>query len=206
VALANLHRLLSSSGLLYVGHVEARVVAEGAFRRFNTEFPFAFSPAAHDDRAEAVSQSSADLSKRNTPTLNPTLNPNRVASEDAGPRIATNRTPAVDSATVKVEPKEMAVSSTLAAAKSAANAGRLDEANSLCREILACESTSVEAICLLGLVSKARGEKGEAERFFQKAIYLEPRHEEALVHMMLLAQERGDEASAANFRRRVEQV
>jgi chemotaxis protein methyltransferase WspC len=220
-ALANLHRLLSSAGLLYVGHVEARVAAEGAFRRFNAEFPFAFSPAGHDHRAEAAHQSfpiatsstsdktraagiavAAGLSTRNTPTAPP----NRIVSSDAAPRIAADGAPAADNASVKVKPKEMEASSTLAAAGSAANAGRLDEATRLCQEILACEPTSVSAICLLGLVSKARGKKGEAERFFQKALYLEPRHKEALVHMMLLAQERGDEESAANFRRRVEQV
>ena len=40
----------------------------------------------------------------------------------------------------------------------------------------------------------------------RRPLYLDPRHKESLVHMMLLAQQRGDDKSAANFRRRLDQI
>jgi chemotaxis protein methyltransferase WspC len=86
------------------------------------------------------------------------------------------------------------------------HAGHLDEAIGLCLEVLDKEPTNADALCLMGLVWKVRGRIVEAESFFQKALYIEPRHEETLVHMMLLAQERGDEKAAANFRRRADRA
>ncbi|MCO6458449.1 MAG: hypothetical protein J5I93_24355, partial [Pirellulaceae bacterium] len=43
-ALQNLHRWLLAGGLLYCGHVEARLVRSGPFVPFAREFPFAFAP------------------------------------------------------------------------------------------------------------------------------------------------------------------
>jgi chemotaxis protein methyltransferase WspC len=92
------------------------------------------------------------------------------------------------------------------AAREAADSGRLDEATALCEKLLEKCPTNADAFCLLGLVHRARGAPAEAEKHFQKALYLAPQHHEALVHMMLLAQQRGDQKTAANLRRRAEQV
>ena len=218
-ALANLHRLLLPEGLLYVGHVEARVAAEGTFDRFSDLFPFAFSPSTDKTapstkrRAPAVISPSRltdvggafgvagkNVEGIGTQPQRPTLS-SGVASRSAGKtqRVATTK-PIEKVATVPD------VATTLAAARLAANAGHFDETCKLCNEILQREPTCVNAIYLLGIVAEARGEKGEAERFYQKALYLEPRHKESLVHMMLSAQERGDGKSAANFRRRLDQI
>jgi chemotaxis protein methyltransferase WspC len=94
----------------------------------------------------------------------------------------------------------------LADARRAADAGRLPEAAAICHQVLAQRPLSAEAFCLMGLIQTSRGDPPEAESCFQKALYLDPRHEEALVHMMLLARQRGDVKSAANYRRRIDQL
>jgi chemotaxis protein methyltransferase WspC len=46
------------------------------------------------------------------------------------------------------------------------------------------------------------GDAAAAERAFTRALYLDPRHFDALIHMLALAERRGDAAGAANYRRR----
>ena len=46
----------------------------------------------------------------------------------------------------------------------------------------------------------------EAQESLEKALYLDPRHYQALVHMMLLAEHRGDRRLAGNYRRRASQT
>jgi chemotaxis protein methyltransferase WspC len=59
---------------------------------------------------------------------------------------------------------------------------------------------------LRGVVRQAQGVLGEAQRSLGKALYLDPKHYQALVHMMLLAEQSGDQLAAANYRRRAQQA
>ena len=64
----------------------------------------------------------------------------------------------------------------------------------------------LDAQLLRGLVRQAGSHWSEAQRRFEKALYLQPKHYEALVHLMLLAERQGDQNAAANYRRRAQQV
>ena len=55
---------------------------------------------------------------------------------------------------------------------------------------------------LLGMIRQASGDRRGAEECFHKTIYLDPRHDEALLALALLAERRGDRDAAAGFRRR----
>jgi chemotaxis protein methyltransferase WspC len=90
----------------------------------------------------------------------------------------------------------------LAKARQAADAGRLEEGAALCAELAAKGPPRAEVFCLLGVVLQAQGDFGEAERYFQRTLYLDPRHREALLHLALLARRRGDERQAENYLRR----
>jgi chemotaxis protein methyltransferase WspC len=94
----------------------------------------------------------------------------------------------------------------LARARAAADAGRLDEAVRVCDEILAADPANAEALYLIGLVWVSRGQSLQAEGVFQKTLYLDPRHQGAMVHLMLLAQRRGDEQAAARLRQRAQRT
>ena len=94
----------------------------------------------------------------------------------------------------------------LRAARQAADSGHLEEADALCSRMLERDFASAEAHCLGGVIHQAQGRLDEARRSFEKALYLDPRHYEALVHMMLLAEQTGDCVGAANYRRRADRV
>ena len=64
------------------------------------------------------------------------------------------------------------------------------------------EGPSASAFYLLGLVRQAEGERLEAERCFEKSVYLDPTHEEALLALARIAEGRGDVKSGENLRRR----
>lgn len=98
------------------------------------------------------------------------------------------------------------IPSLLAAAREQANQGNLDSAIELCEAHLAQHSTDADAYVLLGEVQQATGQEHQAEQCFQKALYLQPRHEEALMHLVLLKEQRGDVAGAAIARQRLERL
>ncbi len=87
-----------------------------------------------------------------------------------------------------------------------ADEGRLEEAAALCESYLRENSPHARAFFLLGLIRQASGDNQQAETYFNRAVYLEPDHEEALVHLALLAERRGDRAGAARFRQRYQRV
>jgi chemotaxis protein methyltransferase WspC len=93
--------------------------------------------------------------------------------------------------------------SSLEAARAAADQGKLELAATLCEQLLCEQELLADVHCLLGVVRQATGQLDEAERLFHQTLFLEPKHREALTHLMLLASRRGDAQAAANFRRRL---
>jgi chemotaxis protein methyltransferase WspC len=83
-----------------------------------------------------------------------------------------------------------------------ADQGRTDEARKLCEAALASRPPPADAYYLLGLLQAAHGLAAEAESCLQKAVYLEPDHVQALAHLALNAQWRGDAKAAELFRQR----
>jgi chemotaxis protein methyltransferase WspC len=55
---------------------------------------------------------------------------------------------------------------------------------------------SAGVFCRFGLEHVAQGHVDEAEAFFRKALYLDPRHEEAVTQLALLVERRGGHAEA----------
>ena len=89
-----------------------------------------------------------------------------------------------------------------------ANQGRLVEAAKCCEEDLLKNGPSAQAFHLMGLVRDATGNHPEATVYYRKALYLDPDHHEALVHLALLTEKQGSAAGAQALRdraRRVEQ-
>jgi chemotaxis protein methyltransferase WspC len=83
-----------------------------------------------------------------------------------------------------------------------ANRSRYDEAIAACERHLRLKGPGAPAYYLMGMIRQAAGDRRGAEECFHKTIYLDPRHDEALLALALLAERRGDRAAAAGFRRR----
>ena len=80
------------------------------------------------------------------------------------------------------------------------------EAAAHCETSLGRFGPSARAFFLLGMIRQAGGRVDEAEGYFRKTIYLDPRHDEALFALSLIAQRRGDHQAAAGYRRRAERA
>ena len=65
---------------------------------------------------------------------------------------------------------------------------------------------SAAAYALLGLVRDAMGSHHQAALCYRKALYLEPGHSEALMHLALLLEKQGDAAGARRLRERARRV
>ncbi|HEV3165466.1 MAG TPA: hypothetical protein VGZ22_15675, partial [Isosphaeraceae bacterium] len=94
----------------------------------------------------------------------------------------------------------------LARARDLADKGQIDEALASCRANLSQSGSSAHLFTLMGVLHLARHEADEAQSCFQRALYLNPAHRDALTHLMLLCQEQGDLAQAARLRRRLDRV
>ena len=77
-------------------------------------------------------------------------------------------------------------------------------AHALCVGLLEEAGPDADIYALLGVIQQARHLTDEARQHLERALYLAPNHHEALFHLLLLHQERGDEARALVLRRRLE--
>jgi chemotaxis protein methyltransferase WspC len=178
----NLDRLLAPEGLLCMGHAESMSLLDDRFQSLGPPEFFLFER------------------KRETKT------PRRPKLFSAPPSLqsASRRRISARRCASPTDRPPMVSVDFLAQARKEADAGALDAALRNCREHLAIAESSAEAYSLLGVIHRARQEKLEAAAAFRKALYLDPHNKEALTHLLLLAQEDGDEASALRLLRRLE--
>jgi chemotaxis protein methyltransferase WspC len=84
----------------------------------------------------------------------------------------------------------------LRAAHELADAGRLGEATAAVNAYLEHHTPHADAFYLLGVLADANGEAGVARAQYRKALYLDPRHPEALAHLATLLELEGDRDGA----------
>jgi chemotaxis protein methyltransferase WspC len=181
VVLANLDRLLAVDGLLCMGHAEPLSLIDRRFQPTGPSNYFLF-------RRRAALPSAP----REAPRAKPRPQPAAVAPRGAG----RPRPPAAVAAPAMSE-------ELIARARAQADAGALREAFASCQAHLAVAGPSADAYSLLGVIHQARKEPAEAAAAFRKALYLEPGHADALLHLMLLSSEIGDHDGASRLRQRL---
>jgi chemotaxis protein methyltransferase WspC len=186
LALVNLTRLMAADGLLCLGHAEPLPPDENRFERTGPDHYFLYRRTTGQKESGVRRQESGIRSPR--PEARSSLTPDSCLL-----------TP--DSCLLTPDREEL-----LARARREADAGQFDQAVELCRLSEGRFGPSAEAYCLMGLVHQARQDRGAALQSFRKALYLEPDHREALVHLMLLYQVQGEHAQAALLRRRLERL
>ena len=87
-----------------------------------------------------------------------------------------------------------------------ADAGLLDDALAYCSRAIGEAPPSASLYSLVGVIHLASGRSDEASEAFRKALYLDPDCSEALTHMMVLCEQRGDPGQAEGLRRRLGRV
>lgn len=103
-------------------------------------------------------------------------------------------------------PERSEKTDTPATIRALADAGELGPAAQRGAALLARAGASAELLCVLAVVADAAGDVAKAEEFYRKTIYLDPRHTEALSHLALLAEKKGDLRAARQFRARAQRV
>lgn len=192
--LANLDRLLAPQGLLCMGHAEPLNLLDPRFQGTGPHDYFLFQ------RRKGPPQ------RRNAPIGETPVPPQKKTGETpvppkkrSGPSGKARRSSRLPShASASVAPVDL-----LLRARQEADAGVLDKALETCRAYLSVSEPSAVAYSLLGVIQQARQEKTEAIECFRRALYLDPQHEEALIHLPLLYQESGNEAAARRLRERL---
>ncbi len=194
-ALASIERLLAPSGLLFIGHAESSPLMDHWFSSVRYPFAFAYRKSSDERRkspAQAVPEAAPCKDRRKPGLALPHSPPPHPSVKVARPSLPKMTPP--------LPPPDQ--SDLLEKAHKLADQGKLKEARNCCETVLSDEGPRVEAYYLLGLIHDADGNADEAERCFHKAVYLEPNHFQALTHLALAAERRGDLKAARLFRQR----
>ncbi|MFN6482870.1 MULTISPECIES: CheR family methyltransferase [unclassified Nostoc] len=187
-----LKRLVNPQGLLFVGHAEAWLLSKTEFVsvRQDSVVTHRKSPTCENIRKNHhPNLQKQDFTSKNIDVLNNRQLQNKNHSKFAA-QARLNLPPQNP-----ILPKDLK-ENLLETARNLANQGQLNEAAKLCNDYLNQNQVSIEAYLLLGQVQQAMAQNEQAERSFQKAIYLQPTHEEALIHLALLREHQGNIGSA----------
>ncbi|BAY32958.1 MCP methyltransferase, CheR-type with Tpr repeats [Nostoc carneum NIES-2107] len=176
-----LERLLIQDGLLFVGHAETGLLLNSRFTLVPHSLAFAYRKT---NVSRSVAKSNSGDRKKHHP-----ISPKQ--------RIAHHRQP---------QQPPIPEKNLLDAARTLADQGSLQQACQLCQDYLQKNLASVEGYVLLGQVQQAMGENEQAAASFQKAIYLQPNHEEALIHLALLREHQGDMVNAELLWQRIHRL
>lgn len=211
-ALAVFDRLLKPDGLLFVGHVERSLVRHpdfewikqpGVFACRRTRTRSAHRPAtANRPKPERGIIRPAIQRPHAPPTVSSA--PSRPAppplhSSVIGPPSTALRSPS--------PPRRVsAVEDDLERAQRMADQGKMEDAFRLCEKSVGENAFHIRAHFLMGLICHAMDDEERAEEAFNKAVYLDPAHHEAMSHLAFIMEHRGEREKADRMRRRAQRI
>ncbi|MTJ11775.1 chemotaxis protein CheR [Anabaena sp. UHCC 0187] len=206
ITLKSLNRLLKTAGLILVGASETGELANLGLEIIRLDGVFVGRKKLTNTENTNLHYSSLDDHKPKehkkylTPAIKSTQIP-QVSLENS--QINNNQNIENKNIATKVTER---IDHTLNTIRNLANEGNLTEAASQCQSYLYNNSTNAEAYLLLGEIYQAQKRELQAEECFQKAIYLDPKNSEALLHLTLLTEERGDISKAKILRQRLQRL
>jgi chemotaxis protein methyltransferase WspC len=222
-AIRRLAELLQDDGMLLVGYAEAPVLLQAGFELTPDRRAFAMrkaQPAPNQEPAQLPAGASRATSRSRLAVSVPA--PAQPVDKNALPapgkpvsavaKIRPSQTisavshgaPATSS--TSATPGKPASASSLEAARTLADSGRHGEARKEFEKHLAMHPHDPEAYFMLGLLAEREQDMHAAEVCLRRAVYLDPDHYDALCHLALLAEARGDAPVALSCRRRAERV
>lgn len=202
-AMTTLDRLLQPDGLLFVGHAEAYIFRTFGFVSAELESTLVFRKPGTETASSRSAAHRAPVHR--TVTLPPVARP--VAPPPPVSRVVTPAPVTAPGNKAPVDPTRPApVHNLLEEAAKLADEGRLAAAEERCQQYIKAHGPSSQAHYLLGLASDAAGRAEEAAQHYRKALYLDPGHQETLVHLALLLETLGDTRGARQLQARAEKA
>ncbi len=201
----SLHYLLKPQGLLFVGHSETGEISTSPkFKAIAYPHTFAYQkirvPASLNPPC-LPQPNSLKIYPPKTPPALPKAKPKDISlaptQEKRRPENSSTYTPENPQKTLK---------SALENARELADRGQIVTAINLCETYLQQNRSSADAYYLLGELHQAQGQLAQAEKNFEKSIYLNPHLEEALVHLALIKEQQGDLARAEVIWQRIQRL
>ncbi|KXU89773.1 chemotaxis protein CheR [Paraburkholderia monticola] len=230
IALQALDSVLADGGTMFVGPAETGLLMRYGMQSAKIPLAFAFHRASPEDAQSspwhtAPLATAAALAMTPAPALAPApvysaepfawpdpvarnafdaYAPQRTAPDTtlvAAPSSARAPSPPPQRVP-QTDPANGTRVDTLRAAHALADAGRLDEAATALNAYLEQHAPHADAFYLLGVLADANGETDVARAQYRKAIYLDPRHTEALAHLATLLELEGDRDGARLLKQR----
>jgi chemotaxis protein methyltransferase WspC len=190
-AMLVLERLLKPTGVLFVAAAETGLPASAEFAPTGQPQDCAFRRMAPVPRrfSEALAAPSIDRPASTPPSPVHAvrgISPARAAAPEAG--LPAN------------------LADDLSQAARLADQGHFAEAATLCEALLRRRRPSAGAFYLMGLVRDATSNYEEAVAYYRKALYLDPNHGEAQIHLAFLLEKQGDPGGAQVLRNRAQRL
>lgn len=186
-----LKRLTHVDGVLFIGPAEGSLLGRLGMRSIGIPQSFAFSRHSepHPEPLPTPKPVAVPVSQPLRSAASPAPVRNRPFAA-VTPLPVTKKTANPDAATL------------LAQIAALANEGKSAEARAACEQYLRSHEPVAQVFYWLGLLSDVAGLSLEAQGYYRKALYLEPQHPEALMHLAALLQAQGDSVGARRLQER----
>lgn len=197
IAFNNLSHFLKDSGLLFVGHSEFGSVPEELFQ--NTGFEQAFA---------LIMPSNPLYRKKPEPNTEFKSSPAKafVLNKPAKLEKACFSALIHNSANMQASSKALSSDELLKKAKFLADSSEFSQAQALCHKHIKHYGENTQSLLLLGIIASCRNQLESSEKLFRKSLYLNPKNYQALIHLALLLEKKGDTKNAALFKKRADRV
>lgn len=210
LTIKKLYSLLKEEGILSVGSAETRLLANCGIDLIRHNFGFI---GCKKMKTAAVERNDIISSIENSQLIGKMMNITAPDKKQLNPlfssheQVLTKSILPIDKSANNIEIKVTEPEKNdLETIRNLADRGNLAEAISLCNQYLQYDSASVEAHVLLGQIYQAQGWEIKAEKYFQKAVYLDPKNYQALLHLLLLKEQIGELAKADILRQRIRRL
>ncbi len=187
----NIHKMMVPGGLLVMGHAESTSTPSSLFENCAVEKTFAFI-------CREKNTSKNDQNRKNTKKHSTREITNRQTRKPFTQNLANKPTTYDTQSSNKNENLKPTVDPRIAIdhAQTLADQGKFDLAVKICEKYTKSDLVGDDAWYLIGLINDGKGKTVDAEKCLRKAIYLNPHHYEALVHLSLLLKSAGNESAA----------
>ncbi|OIN52538.1 chemotaxis protein CheR [Pseudomonas azotoformans] len=174
-------------GVLFIGPAEGSLLGRHGMRSIGVPQSFAFSRHAAPVKPEPVFVPvPAPVPQRSAAPI--PVKPRPFSS--VGAQVLPIKTPHTDAGDL------------LSRIATLANEGKSADARAACEQYLSHHPPAAQVFYWLGLLSDVAGSALEAQGYYRKALYLEPQHPQALMHLAALLESQGDSAGARRLQAR----
>ncbi|WP_286937046.1 CheR family methyltransferase [Achromobacter sp. UBA4530] len=197
-----LRRFACDDGVLFVGPAETSLLTGRRLPAVPLARSFAFRAKPAPAPAEMPAAARAPLSGQG-PIVHAWTPPRRPVAQTPAPRLPVPHAAIADTPSAPPAAATGQAAQTLLREIAAlADLGRVRDAMAKCLAHIEIHGASADALHLQGLLLDAEGQSRQAQAAYRKALYLDPNHREALLHLAALVASDGDHEGARRLQAR----